>query len=78
MNGISDWNGSSAQGMRSQQLGERITVKDPTVVDAQDAIAALRKRLDVVKATLATMPRLQAEEARIERMLTAAGPPVEP
>lgn len=53
---------------------ERQTIKDPTVSDAQDAIAALRKRLDVVKASLATMPRLQAEQARIERMLSAAAP----
>ncbi|HET9045080.1 MAG TPA: hypothetical protein VFN70_18120 [Burkholderiales bacterium] len=67
-----------SQGIRGQ-LGERITVKDPTVVDAQDAIAALRKRLDAIKTELASMkdrgPRLEAEQARIERMLEAAAPP---
>lgn len=69
---------SQVGSLRGGQFGERITVKDPTVADAQDAIAALRKRLDAVKAELASMkdrgPRLEAEQARIERMLEAAKP----
>lgn len=74
--GLGQWGG--LQGTRNQLGGERITVKDPTVTDAQDAIAALRKRLDAIKAELANMkdrgPRLEAEQARIERMLEAAAP----
>lgn len=66
--------GLSAQDQASANLYRQQgqPIKDPTVSDAQDAIAALRKRLDVVKTALSTMPRLQAEQARIERMLAAA------
>lgn len=60
---------------------ERIEVKDPTISDAQDAIAALRKRREEIASELKRWeerkPRIEAEAARIDRMLAAAAP-VEP
>lgn len=73
------FSGQLAQANQLRQLGqlqERVTVKDPTVSDTQDAIVAIRKRRETITAELKSMadrkPRLEAEVARIDRILAAA------
>ena len=47
----------------------------PADVTADSMVAALRDRLAVVKVQLAAMAKLKDEEARLERMLSAAEEP---
>lgn len=65
---------TSAAAARYQgQLGgyERI-VKDPTVGSAGDAVQALKKRAEELRATLSKVPAWEAELAVVERMLAAS------
>lgn len=62
-----------------QGVRERVEVKDPTVHNAQDAVAAITRRREKALTELAEMkariPQVEAEIARIDRMLAAAEEP---
>lgn len=68
---LAELNGMAAQQM--QGLGY-YREKDPTVSSAIDAVAALKKRADELRANLAKVAGWQKELARIEKMLAADEP----
>lgn len=64
-------NDSSGIYQAQMRLGNYVE-KDPTVSSANDAVKALKKRADELRANLAKVESWQAELDKVERMLAAA------